>query len=74
MKPVDADFNQHTRVLEHTGRKQTEWQWDCADRSNRYNRLVRPVSRVSPESIVSRDNYHTYVVKDGEIYKQTSEG
>ena len=31
-----------------------------------------PVSRVLPKSVVSRDNYHTYVVKNDKIYKQTS--
>ena len=38
-----------------------------ADRSDRF-------SRVSSESVVSWDNYHTYMVKDGEVYKQTSKG
>ena len=33
---------------------------------------VRPVSRVSLESVVSRDKYHTYVVKSGKVYEQTS--
>ena len=37
-------------------------------------KLVRPVSRVSLESVVSRDKYHTYVVKSGKVYKQTSKG
>ena len=42
------------------------------DRLDRLSKPVKPVSRVSLESVVSRDNYHTYVVKDGEVYKQTS--
>ena len=33
---------------------------------------VGPVSRVFAESAVSMDNYHTYVVKNGKIYKQIS--
>jgi len=35
---------------------------------------VRPVSRVLLESVVSRDKYHTYVVKSGKVYEQTSKG
>ena len=35
---------------------------------------VRPVSRDSLESVVSRDKYHTYVVKSGKVYEQTSKG
>ena len=31
-------------------------------------------SRVSPESVISRDNYHAYMVKDDDVYKQTSKG
>ena len=34
------------------------------------DRLDRLVSRVSPESVVLRDNYHTYVVKDGKVYEK----
>ena len=34
---------------------------------------VRLVSRVSLESVISKDKYHTYVVKNGKIYKQISE-
>ena len=69
---VDASFGQHTRALEHASRKRTEGQLGYADRLDRLSRLVEPVSRVSPKSIVSRDNYHTYVVKNDEVYKQTS--
>ena len=36
------------------------------------SRPVGPISRVSPKLVVSRDNYHTYKVKNGKIYKQTS--
>ena len=31
------------------------------------SRPVGLVSRVSPESVVPRDNYHTYAMKDGEV-------
>ena len=71
---VDANFGQHTRALECAGRKQTEGQRGHADRSDRLNKPVRPVSRVLPGSVVSSDNYHTYAVKDGEVYEQTSKG
>jgi len=66
---ADASFGQHTRALECTSRKRTERQ---QDRLDRLSRPVGPVSRVSPESVVWRDNYHTYVVKSDKIYEQTS--
>ena len=66
---ADASFGQHTRALERTSRKRTERQ---QDRLDRLSRPVGPVSRVSLKLVISRDNYHTYVVKNGKIYKQTS--
>ena len=36
------------------------------------SRPVGPVSRVLPKLVISRDNYHTYAVKNGKIYKQIS--
>ena len=69
---ADASFGQHTRALERTNRKRTERQQDRPDRLDRLSRPVGPVSRVSPESVVWRDNYHTYVVKSEKIYEQTS--
>ena len=69
---VDASFGQHTRALERASRKRTEGQQGRPDRLDQLSRPVGLVSRVSPKSVVSRDNYHTYVVKNGKIYKQTS--
>jgi hypothetical protein len=66
---VDADFGQHMRALERASRKRTEGKLGRADQSDRSSQPVGPVSRVSLESVVLRDNYHTFVVKDGEVYK-----
>ena len=60
------------RALERVSRKRTEGQQGRPDRLDRLSRPVGPISRVSLKSVVSRDNYHTYVVKNGKIYKQTS--
>ena len=60
------------RALEHVCSKQTEGQRGRADQLDRLSRTIGPFSRVSSESVVSRDNYHTYMVNDGEVYKQTS--
>ena len=62
---VDASFSQHTRALERASHKRTEGQQGRPDRLDQLTRPVGPVSRVSPKSVVSRDNYHTYVVKNG---------
>ena len=48
---VDANLGQHTRALESASRKRTEGQ---RGRANRSDRLNRPISRVSPKSVVSR--------------------
>ena len=69
---VDANLGQHTTALEHASRKWTKGQRGRTDRLDRLTKPLRPVSRVSPESVVSRDNYHTYVVKSGKVYEQTS--
>jgi len=69
---VDAIFGQHTRALERASHKWTEGQQGRPDQLDRLTRPVGPVPRVSPKSVISRDNYHTYVVKNGKIYKQTS--
>ena len=71
---VDANSSQHTRVLERASHKWTEGQRGRADRLDRLSKPDGPVSRVLLESVVSRDNYHTYVVKDDKVYKQTSKG
>ena len=71
---VDANLGQHTRTLERASRKGTEEQQGHTDRLDRLSKSVRPVSRVSLESVVSRDKYHTYVVKSGKVYEQTSKG
>ena len=60
MACVDASFGQHTRALERASRKRTERQ---QGRPDRLSRPVGPVSRVSPESVVSRDKYHTLLEK-----------
>ena len=73
-KCVDTDFGQHTRALERASRKGTEEQQGHTDRLDRLSKPVRPVSRVSLESFVSRDKYHTYVVKSSKVYEQTSKG
>ena len=72
--PVDANLGQHTRALERASRKGTEEQQGHTDWLDRLSKPVRPVSRVSLESVVSRDKYHTYVVKSGNVYEQTSKG
>ena len=71
---VDANLYQHTRALERASCKGTEEQQGHTDRLDRLSKPVRPVSRVSLESVVSRDKYHTYVVKSGKVYEQTSKG
>ena len=71
---VDANLSQHTRALEHASRKQTEERQGHTDRLDRLSKPVRPVSRVSLESVVSRDKYHTYMVKSSKVYEQTSKG
>ena len=71
---VDTNLGQHTRALERASRKRTEEQQGHTDRLDRMSKPVRPVSRVSLESVVSRDKYHTYVVKSGKVYEQTSKG
>ena len=44
------------------------------DRLDRLSKPVRPVPKVSLESVVSMDKYHTYVVKSGKVDEQTSKG
>ena len=58
-RSVDANLGQRTRALERASRKGTEEQRGHTDRLDRMSKLVRPVSRVSLESVVSRDKYHT---------------
>ena len=66
---VDTNLSQHTRALERASRKRTEGQQSRPDRLDRLSRPVGPVSRVSPNLVVSKANYHTYVVKNDKIYK-----
>ena len=62
------------RALERASRKGTEEQQGHTDRLDRLSKPVRPVPKVSLESVVSMDKYHTYVVKSGKVDEQTSKG
>ena len=66
-KYVDTKFGQHTECSRTHG-----------SQTNRIvvglRRPVRPVPKVSLESVVSMDKYHTYVVKSGKVDEQTSKG
>ena len=67
-----------SRMCWHKSRSTHESTRTCESQMDRIavglRRPVRPVSRVSLESVVSRDKYHTYMVKSGKIYEQTSKG
>jgi len=54
-----------TRGLERASHKRTEGHRGHASLSDQF-------SKISLESVVSRDNYPTYMVKDGNVYKQTN--
>jgi len=70
-KYVDTKFGQHTECSRTHG-----------SQTNRIavglRRPVRPVQQPGQTGFLGfglkRDNYHTYVVKDGEVYEQTSKG
>ena len=71
MTQISVNTREHSSVRVANGPKDSEAaQTGPIARANRSDLF----SRVSPESVVSWDNYHTYMVKDDEVYKQTSKG
>jgi hypothetical protein len=72
---VDANIGHTSQVLDRTGHKWTEAARFC---QNRHSRLLgnqpSQFSQVEPENTLGQRGYHTYMVKNGEVYEQTTKG